>query len=110
MADDKRGRDKQAHDEERRQRERELDEALERGDEAEPADALGAGPDEFEAILEEHEYPTTTDELVEALGDREATVRGSRRSIGDLLAPVDDETHESAADVRDRIRKQLRRR
>jgi len=110
MADDKQGRDKQAHDEERRQRERELDEALERGDEGEPADGLEAGLDELEAILEEHEYPTTTDELVEALGDREAAVRGNRRSVGDLLGTLDEETHESPADVRDRIRNQLRHR
>jgi len=32
MADDKQGRDKQAHDEERRQRERELEEARNRAD------------------------------------------------------------------------------
>jgi hypothetical protein len=36
MADDKRGREKQADDAERRQRERELAEARKRGDEAEP--------------------------------------------------------------------------
>lgn len=36
MADDKRGREKQAADEERRQRERALEEALERADEPEP--------------------------------------------------------------------------
>ncbi|QSG03864.1 Uncharacterized protein AArcS_2668 [Natranaeroarchaeum sulfidigenes] len=36
MADDKKGRDKQAHNAEKRQRQRELREALERGDETEP--------------------------------------------------------------------------
>ena len=36
MADDKRGRNKQAHGAEKRQRQRELREALERGDETEP--------------------------------------------------------------------------
>lgn len=36
MGDDKRGREKQASDAERRQRERALDEAMERADEAEP--------------------------------------------------------------------------
>ncbi|WP_247728796.1 hypothetical protein [Halovivax limisalsi] len=38
MADTKRGRDKRAHDEDERQRERDLEQALERGDEVEPAD------------------------------------------------------------------------
>lgn len=38
MADTKKGRDKQAHDTEKRQRERELTEARSRADEAEPAD------------------------------------------------------------------------
>jgi len=36
MADTKQGRDKQAHDEAKRQRERDLEEARKRGDEAEP--------------------------------------------------------------------------
>lgn len=36
MPDDKRGRDKQAHDEERRQREWEANEAIDRADEPEP--------------------------------------------------------------------------
>jgi len=38
MGDTKRGRDKQARDEDERQRERELEQELERGDEVEPAD------------------------------------------------------------------------
>ncbi|MFB6123526.1 MAG: hypothetical protein ABEJ78_08715 [Haloferacaceae archaeon] len=37
MADTKKGRDEQAHDEENRQRERELREARDRADESEPA-------------------------------------------------------------------------
>ncbi len=36
MADDKKGRDRQAHNVEKRQRQRELRDALERGDETEP--------------------------------------------------------------------------
>jgi hypothetical protein len=36
MADTKRGRDEQAHEAERRQREREIEEALDRADESEP--------------------------------------------------------------------------
>lgn len=53
MADTKRGRDKQARDEENRQRERALREARDRADEAEPSrtgqdDAAGAGREEDE--------------------------------------------------------------
>ena len=43
MADTKQGRDKQANDEAKRQRERDLKEARERGDETEP-DREGDGP------------------------------------------------------------------
>lgn len=54
MGDTKRGRDKQARDEEERQRERELEQALERGDEAEPA--TDSAPDA--ADLETADPPT----------------------------------------------------
>lgn len=59
MADDKRGREKQAADAERRQRERALDEALERADETEPPS---------EAV--------ETDDTVESAADREETSEG----------------------------------
>lgn len=49
MADTKEGREKQAQDEETRQRERALDEALDRADEAEPETAEEAEADEAEA-------------------------------------------------------------
>jgi len=48
MADTKEGREKQAQDEETRQRERALDEALDRADEAEPETAEEAEADEDE--------------------------------------------------------------
>ena len=44
MADTKQGRDKQAHDEAKRQRERDLEEARNRGDEAEPEAADSNAP------------------------------------------------------------------
>jgi len=104
MADDKQGRDKQAHDQERRQRERELEEARTRANEAEPmrrdaADQLGALDD----ALATHDYPATTDELVEAYGDNEIETQGGSKSFADALASTDTQTYVSAADARNRI-------
>ncbi|MCU4740572.1 DUF5789 family protein [Natronoglomus mannanivorans] len=121
MADDKKGRNKQADDEERRQRKRELEEARERGDEAEPEP--DPDPDELEPVhddpgerlgeldeaLEEQEYPTTTEDLIEAHGDREVESQEGWKSVDDVLAPVDDETYDSADEVRSRIQGLIRR-
>ena len=106
MADNKKGRDKQADDEERRQRERELEEARDRADEAEPGATLG----NLDETLENHNYPTTTDELIEAYGDREVESQGGSKSINELLASNDDETYDSPDEVRNRIQKLLNRR
>ncbi|WP_224447855.1 DUF5789 family protein [Haloprofundus salilacus] len=103
MADTKKSRDKQADDEERRQRERELEEARSRADEAEPADEAGERLDDLDDALENHEYPTTTDDLRDAFGDREVETEEGWRSVDELLIPVDDETYTSADDVRSRI-------
>ncbi|MFC4438166.1 MULTISPECIES: DUF5789 family protein [Natrialbaceae] len=110
MADDKKGRNEQADDEERRQRERELEETRDRGDELEPVrDETGEGLGSFDEALENREYPTTTDELIEAYGDREVETREGRRSIDEVFAPVDTEQYDSADDVRNRIWEPLRR-
>lgn len=104
MADDKNARDKQADDEERRQRERELRESRDRADEPEPIDTepseqLG----ELDEELENHNYPTTTDELISAYGDREVETQGGSKTITEVLTPVDNELYESADDVRNRL-------
>lgn len=110
MADTKKSRDKQADDEERRQRERELAEARDRADEAEPPRADPANElGELDAALERHSYPTTTDELIEAYGDREVQSRGGSQSIAAVLAPIDDETFDSADAVRQRIQNLVNR-
>lgn len=110
MADDKNDRDAQADDAERRQRERDVEEARDRADEAEPvADDPGHRLGDLDGALETHEYPTSTHELVEAYGDYEVESRDGRMSVEDLLAPVDDETYDSADDVRARIQGLLRR-
>ena len=106
MTDDKRGRNKQAADEDRRQRERELQETLDRGDEADPGRELG----ELDAALETQNYPTTTEELIETYGDYEVETQNGWKSIEEVLAPIDDEPYDSPEDIRDRIQRLINRR
>jgi hypothetical protein len=104
MADDKSGRDKQAHDEERRQREREIAAELERGDEAEPpvdASALAY----FETALEPVSFPATGAEIVSAVGDREIESAVETYTVADLLPDADEETFDSPAAVRTRVQR-----
>ncbi|QLK26897.1 hypothetical protein HYG81_04605 [Natrinema zhouii] len=104
MGDNKKGRDKQADDEERRQRERELEEARDRGDESEPVhDETGERLGDLDEALESQDYPTMTDELIEAHGDREVETQEGWKSIDEVLAPIDNEQYDSADDVRNRI-------
>lgn len=110
MADNKKGRNKQADDKERRQRRRELEEARNRADEAEPIhDDPGERLGDLDEALENHDYPTTTDELTELFGDREVQTQGGWKSIEEVLAPVDNESYASADDVRSRIQGLIRR-
>ena len=110
MADNKKSRDKQADDEERRQRERELEEARDRADEAEPLhDETGEKLGDLDEALESHDYPTTTAELVTSYGDREIETQDGRESLDDVLASIDNETYDSADDVRNRIQGQIHR-
>lgn len=104
MSDTKERRDTQAADEERRRRERTPEEARSRADELEPMHGNpGERLGELDAALETHDYPTTTDELVEAYGDEEIETRDGWTSLSDVLAPVEAETYVSADDVRSRI-------
>ncbi len=110
MADDKNARDEQAHNQERRQRERELEEARERSDEPEPVqDEPGGMLGDLDEALDEHDFPTTTASLVEAHGDREVETRGGWKSLEEVLGPVEDERYDSADDVRRRIQGLIRR-
>lgn len=109
MGDTKRGREKQTADEERRQRERELAEALERVDEPEPiADADGE-LGELDGALENHDYPTTTAEVIAAYGSRVVETQGRWKPIDSILEPIDDERYDSPDDVRSRILELLNR-
>lgn len=109
MGDTKKGREKQANDEERRQRERELTEAVDRADEPEPADEADGELGELDSALEEHDYPATTDDVIAAYGDREVETQDGRESVEDVLAPIDDERYDSPEDVRNRILGLIRR-
>lgn len=104
MADDKQSRDEQADDEIRRQRERMLGEALSRADEDEPIredtrELLG----ELADALDAHDYPTTSDDLIEAYGNYEIEMQSGTRSLDEVLGTAEDRTYSSADDVRKRI-------
>lgn len=104
MADDKRGRDKQARNAERRQREREIANELERGDELEPpvdAEELA----DLEEELEELTFPATGIEVVAAVGDREIESDEGSYSLEELVPETDEETFDSPSAVRVRVQR-----
>lgn len=110
MPDNKKGRKQKADNKDRRQREQELSEERDQGNEAEPVhDDPGRRLGNLDKVLANHVYPTTTDELIEVYGDREVESRRGRKTIGEVLTPIDDETYESADEVRHRIQGLLRR-
>jgi len=98
MADDKRGRDKQAHDEERRQRERELETELQRGEEPEPP-IPAAELSELEDELETLSFPATAADVVETVGTREVESPSGIYRLDELLPETDAETFDSPAAI-----------
>jgi len=104
MADDKSGRDKQARDADRRQRERAIVEELERQDETEPP-VETAALDDIEAELESLEFPATGAETVAAVGDREIESGDGTYEIRDLVPDTDAETFDAPDDVRRRVQR-----
>lgn len=104
MADDNQSRDGQMDDEEQRQPEREREEVRDRATEnqqthGDPSEQLG----ELDSVLETQDYPTTTDELVEAYGDYEIQTKSGEKSLREVLASTKNQTYDSADDVRSRI-------
>lgn len=99
MADDKQGRDKQAHNEEKRQRKRYLSEELERRDETKP-EVDPATIDEFEGDLEAIEFPATAVELIEVIGDREIKTTIDSYTVAELLPETDAEIFEQPEEVK----------
>ncbi|GAB7095151.1 hypothetical protein JCM30237_23040 [Halolamina litorea] len=104
MADDKRGRDKQGHDAERRQRERELRTELERREESEPA-IEEVSDDALTSELGAVSFPATGEEILAALGEQSVRIGEDRYAIESLLARSRLERFESPAVVRVRVRR-----
>lgn len=104
MADDKQDRDEETNGEQRHQPERKREEIRNRAGEdramdGDPGDRLG----DLDDALETEDYPTTTDELVEAYGDYEIETQGGEESLEEVLAQTDNQTYDSPDDVRSRI-------
>jgi hypothetical protein len=104
MADNKGGRDKQARDVDRRQRERDLAAELARGDEPEPpVDA--AELVDVEVELESLPFPATGSDIVAAVGDRVIESTEGTYPVEALVPETDAETFESPRAVRTRIQR-----
>ncbi|MFW5965635.1 MAG: DUF5789 family protein [Halodesulfurarchaeum sp.] len=104
MADDKRGRDKQAHDADIRQRERAIETELSRGDEPAPPlklTELSAVAAELEAL----KFPVTGAEIVATIGDRELSTEEGNYTIEELLPATDEETFDSSPAVEAQIQR-----
>ncbi|GAA0533216.1 hypothetical protein ABNG02_09665 [Halorubrum ejinorense] len=91
-------------DEERREPERKREETRDRDQEdkampGDPDERLG----ELDNELEAEEYPTTTNELVEAYGDYGIETQHGTKTLEEVLASTDDQTFDSPDDVRSRI-------
>jgi hypothetical protein len=104
MPDDERNQDENPDDEQPQQPERKREEVRDRAHEdramrGDPGGRLG----DLDEALENRNYPTTTDELVEIYGDYEIETQGGTESLEKVLAPTDNQTYDSADDVRSRI-------
>ena len=104
MPNDKQGRDEKVGEQERSQPERKVEETR---DHAHEDQAMSGNLDgrlgDLDEALETHDYPITTDELVAASGDYEIETQGGMESLEEVLASTDNQTYDSADDVRGRI-------
>jgi hypothetical protein len=104
MADNKEGRDKQAHDADKRQRERDIVEELERKDETEPPVDTAAF-DDLEEELDSLAFPVTGAEVVGAVGDRQVESTDGTYRITELIPDTDAEQFDAPSAVRLRIQR-----
>ena len=104
MADDKRGREKQARDAKERQRERDIDTELERGNEPRPP-VESVELDDVESKLESVEFPATGAELVTAVGSYEIRSDDGSHRIEELVPKTDEETFDSPTAVRVQVQR-----
>ena len=104
MADDKRGRNKQARDTERRQQERDIVAELERGAEPEPpVDAPEL--EDLEEDLDALDFPATGAEVITAVGTHETDPGERTYTMEELVPDTDAETFDSPAALRVRVRR-----
>lgn len=104
MPDDKRGRDENPDDEQQQQPDRKREDVRNRSNEdramsGDPGGRLG----DLDGALDTQNYPITTDELVEAYGDYEIETQGGTESLEEVLSHTEDQTYDSADDVRSRL-------
>lgn len=104
MPDDKRSRDENPDGEQRQEAERKREDVRDRTREdramsGNPGERLG----DLDEALEAQDYPTTTDDLVEAFGDYEIETQRGTESLEEVLASTDNQSYDSADDVRSRI-------
>lgn len=104
MADDKKGRDKQARDAERRRDERDIAMELERWHETEPP-VEEAPLEELEADLDTVDFPATGSEVVAAVGDHEVESPEDTYAVADLVPDTERVTFQSPRAVRVRIQR-----
>jgi len=104
MSDDQQAQNENENDEQPQQSERKREEVRDRVHEdramsGDPGGRLG----DLDEALETQDYPITTDELVEAYGDYEIETQHGTESLERVLAPTDNQTYDSADDVRSRL-------
>ena len=104
MADNEAGRDKQAHDEENRQREREIAAEIERMGEPEPPVPPAVLAD-LEAELDTLSYPVTGSDVVSAVGDQTVDASADTHTVAELLPDSEQETFRSPSAVRERVQR-----
>ncbi|SDZ76716.1 hypothetical protein SAMN04488065_0152 [Haloplanus vescus] len=104
MGDDKSGREKQARDADRRQRERDVADELERGDEPEPP-VDSTVLDELESELDSLDFPATGADIVSVVGNRNIESNEASYAVEELVPAIESEAFDSPAAVRVRIQR-----
>lgn len=57
-----------------------------------------------EALVDDHEFPATSDELIDAYGDVEIELQDGTETVATVLGRLGAETYQSSEDVRDALR------
>lgn len=104
MPDDKRGREKQARNADRRQRERAIAEELDRMDDPEPTvDEVELA--RFETALEQLNFPVTGTDVVSEMGHRNIEGNSDTYSVAELLPATETEFFDSPEAVRKQVQR-----